>query len=188
VVNLIGNEAGSSPRRRPSGGLIAGLALAAVLVALGGLILFTVDFSGDDDNEQPYVQSLNEAENIACSQFMAVGKVVSVAPAETAGRIIVDFEVEQPFKPVDVHGLVELEMPDPGESDPASALQADDRVLLEVPRRGDLSPAVYRGTYLDSRVAEIQSYLEAAATTECPPYFQEGGSTVEMEENQYDGG
>ncbi|MFG3342508.1 hypothetical protein [Glycomyces sp. NPDC048151] len=186
AVNLIGNEAGAGTRKRPSGGLIAGLALAAVFVAFGGFILFTVDF--DDDSEQPFVHSLNEAENIACSQFMAVGEVVSVEPADADGRVIVTFEVEQPLKPTDAQGLVELEMTDPAATDPASALKADDRVLLEVPRRDDLSPAVYRGTYLDSRVTEIQQYLDAAATTECPPQFQEGGSTAEVEENPNDAG
>lgn len=188
AVNLIGNEAGAGSRKRPSGGLIAGLALAAFFVAFGGFILLTADFGGNGDNEQPYVQSLSMAENIACSRFMAVGQIVSVAPADEENRIIVTFEVEDPIKPSETQGLVELEVVDPGLSDPENALESGDRVLLAVPRREDHPPAVFRGAYLESQLAEIKQYLDEAAETECPPYFQEGGSTVEMEENPYDAG
>ncbi|MDA1361703.1 hypothetical protein O1R50_18895 [Glycomyces luteolus] len=185
AVNLIGKEAGTAPRKRLSGGVIAGLLLGAVLVTFGALILFTADFGGDE--RQPFVQSLSEAENIACSEFIAVGEVVSTAPSDVADRIVVTFAVEVPLKPAASQATVKLDVLDPGLSDPQSDLRAGDRVLLEVPQREDFPPAVYRGSYLDSRVAEIERYLDEASDTECPPYFQEGGETVEMEENSNDG-
>ncbi|MEU5155303.1 hypothetical protein [Glycomyces sp. NPDC021274] len=185
AVNLIGKEAGAAPRKRISGGLVAGLVLGASLVIFGTFILVTADFGKNE--RQPFVQSLNEAENIACSEFIAVGEVVSVAPSDVADRIIVTFAVEDPLKPAASPAPVELDVLDPGLSDPQSALQPGDRVLLEVPQREDFPPAVYRGSYLESRVAEIEQYLDEASDTECPPYFQEGGETVEMEGNPNDG-
>lgn len=182
-----GGGTASGTSKRPSGSQVAGWSLA-VVVAISVVALITGTFIGNDTVKHPVVQSLSTAEAIACSKFMAAGQVVSVAPSEVADRIIVTFAVEDPIKPATEQGTVELDMLDPSLTDPENALQTGDRVLLEVPRRENFETEIFRESDLEGRVAEIERHLDEAAEAECPPYFQEGGETVQMEDPPGDAG
>ncbi|MFC3493285.1 hypothetical protein [Glycomyces rhizosphaerae] len=177
----------SGTNKRPSGSQVAGWGLAAV-VTISVIALITGTFIGSDTVKHPFVQSLFTAEAIACSKFMAAGQVVSVAPSDVTDRIIVTFAVDDPIKPATDQGTVELDMLDPALTDPQNALQVGEDVLLEVPRREDFETEIFRESDLESRVAGIDRYLDEAAQTECPPYFQEGGETVQMEDPPGDAG
>lgn len=182
ALRLIGAEVGRpDPVRRPRrrrGGMIAGALVTAAVLVIGVLTLSLGDFSGDDGDIDGAGQGQTYAEGIACATFIGIGEVVDVRASDEPDRIIVTFNVQEPIKPAEGTGKMELDLLDPSIVDQQFALSPGDHVLLEVPQRRDMMPSVSRGAEIEHRREIIERWLPEAAETTCPPYWREG-STVD---------
>ncbi|MCT2588371.1 hypothetical protein LHJ74_00140 [Streptomyces sp. N2-109] len=184
ALTLIGEEAGrgaSGPPPRPvwwrtPGRITAALVTAAVVAA--GVLAVGLGMDSGEDSADPGAagQGQTRTEGIACSRFIAEGIVVRVREADTPGRIILTFDVQDRIKPAHGEDHVRLNLFDPAEVDPQDAFRPGEHILLMVQQRRDENPAVFRGEELDFQRSMIKRDLPEARRTECPPYWRENST------------
>jgi len=111
---------------------------------------------------------LSYAGAVACSRFVAEGKVITVKDGAKPGRVSVSFDVQRWYKPAREPGQVTFDVPDPAAEGATPRWQPGEHLLVMV----STDPNVLMSTYPEAEIAETRAQVEKAlpeaAAIDCP--------------------